>query len=477
VVRQQGRFVRKIVDHLSAVEVLLDLSPQPGGVGDRLTARLREAIVHGRIAAGSRMPSSRALAGDLRVSRGLVVAAYEQLIAEGRLVSRRGSGTTVAPRSGSSSAASPVRVTEPAAVVAPLRPGVPDLSAFPRTAWRRSYERGLAAATDAQLDYPDPAGLPGLRRELADYLCRVRAAQVSADDIVVTAGAAQALALIAAALRSRGHTHVAIEDPASAAIRDHLTILGLRMTPVPVDDGGLVVDALARTRARIVLVTPAHQFPTGVVLAPRRRGQLVDWARRVGGLILEDDYDAEFRYDREPVGCVQGLAPDAVALIGSASKALAPGIRRGWLTVPPQWIDEVVRAKYAADLGEPVLEQLAFADFLACGGYDRHLRQARRAQRTRRDATVAALARFLPEASVSGVAAGLHLVARLPAGVDDVAVAARARSVGLAPLALSALYAGGGPSGLVLGYAAHTPDELTTAIRQLATIIHTESHR
>jgi GntR family transcriptional regulator/MocR family aminotransferase len=157
------------MDHLSAVEVLLDLSPQPGGVGDRLTAQLREAIVQGRIAAGSRMPSSRALAGDLRVSRGLVVTAYEQLIAEGRLVSRRGSGTTVAPRSASSASASPVRATEPAAVVAPLRPGVPDLSAFPRNAWRRSYERGLAAATDAQLDYPDPAGLPGLRRELADY--------------------------------------------------------------------------------------------------------------------------------------------------------------------------------------------------------------------------------------------------------------------------------------------------------------------
>jgi GntR family transcriptional regulator/MocR family aminotransferase len=464
--------VRKIVDHLSGVEVLLGLSPPAGGVGERLTVQLRDAIVGGRIAAGTRMPSTRALAGDLRVSRGSVVWAYEQLIAEGRLIARQGSGTTVALTPASAPSASPARVMEPAAVVAPLRPGVPDLSAFPRSAWRRSYERGLAAATDAQLDYPDPAGLPYLRRELADYLRRIRAAQAGAQDIVLTAGAAQAVALLAAVLRARGHTHIAIEDPASAGMRAHLMSLGLRITPVPVDEGGLVIDALARTRARAVLVTPAHQFPTGVVLAPHRRGQLVDWAGRVGGLILEDDYDAEFRYDREPVGCVQGLAPDVVALIGSASKALAPGLRRGWLVVPAQWRDEVVQAKYAADLGEPVLEQLAFTDFLSSGGYDRHLRSARRAQRLRRDATVAALARFLPDAIVSGVAAGLHLVARLPAGVDDVSVVEQAHSAGLAPLALSSLYARRGPCGLVLGYAAHTPDELTAAIRQLATIIH-----
>jgi GntR family transcriptional regulator/MocR family aminotransferase len=288
----------------------------------------------------------------------------------------------------------------------------------------------------------------------------------------MTAGAAQAVALVAAALRSRGHTSIAVEDPCSEGMRTHLTALGLRIAPVPVDESGIVVEALARTRARVVMVTPAHQFPTGVVLAPHRRAALVAWARRVSGLILEDDYDAEFRYDREPVGCVQGLAPDVVALIGSASKALAPGLRRGWLAIPPQWIDEVVRAKYAADLGEPVLEQLAFADFLATGGYDRHLRRARRAQRARRDATVNALHDFLPEASVSGVAAGLHLVARLPDGIDDVAVVRQARAAGLAPMALSTLYARGGPSGLVLGYAAHSPDRLTAAIRTVATIVH-----
>jgi GntR family transcriptional regulator/MocR family aminotransferase len=387
-------------------------------------------------------------------------------------VSRHGSGTVVAAGPTPPPAPAAVPLDDRGSSIAPLRPGVPDLAMFPRTAWRRSYERGLAAAADAQLDYPDPAGLPGLRRELADYLARVRAARVGPDDIVVTAGAAQAVALLVAALRERGDDRIALEDPASEAMRSHLRALGLRVTPVPVDESGLMVDALARTRARAVLVTPAHQFPTGVVLAPARRAALVEWARRVDGLILEDDYDAEFRYDREPVGCVQGLAPDVVALVGSASKALAPGLRRGWLAVPPRWREPVVRAKYTADLGEPVLEQLAFADFLASGGYDRHLRRARRAQRARRDATVAALRQFLPSARIRGVAAGLHLVVELPDAVDDQEIAHRARLAGLGPLALSALSARpGGAVGLVLGYAAHSPDQLQAAVRRLARIV------
>jgi GntR family transcriptional regulator/MocR family aminotransferase len=458
----------------SAVELLLDLAGdrRAGPKQERLTGALREAIVTGRLGPGTRLPSSRSLAADLRLSRGVVVAAYDQLAAEGRLVTRPGSGTTVAVDAAPATPRRTVRAPAAPPAIAPLRPGVPDLSAFPRAAWRRSYERALAGAADAQLDYPDPAGAPSLRRELADYLRRVRAARVGPDDITVTAGAAQAVALLATALRGRGQHRVALEDPASAPMREHLIALGLRVVPVPVDAGGIDVAALARTRSRAVLVTPAHQFPTGVVLAPARRGALVAWARRTGGLILEDDYDAEFRYDREPVGCLQGLAPDVVALIGSTSKALAPGLRRGWLTVPPGWRDDVVHAKHSADLGAPILEQLAFADFLATGGYDRHLRRARRAQRLRRDATVAALHRYLPEAAVSGVAAGLHLVAELPPGTDDVAIADRAGAAGLGPVPLSTLYARrGGPPGLVLGYAAHSPDELTGTVRLLARLV------
>ncbi|HYN93497.1 MAG TPA: PLP-dependent aminotransferase family protein, partial [Pilimelia sp.] len=341
-----------------------------------------------------------------------------------------------------------------------------------RAAWRRAYERALAIAADAEFDYGDPAGSPRLRAELAGYLGRVRAARVAPEALVVTTGAAQAFTLLAQVLRAGGATEVGFEEPGSAGVRTHLAGQGLTPVPVPVDGAGLDVAALGRAGLRAVVVTPAHQFPTGVVLAPGRRAALLAWARETGGLIVEDDYDAEFRYDRDPVGCVQGLAPDAVALVGSASKALAPGLRLGWLAVPPTHRAAVLAAKAAADLGGPVLEQLAVAELLATGGYDAHLRRCRRRYRQRRDALVAALARHLPAVRISGIAAGLHLVVWLPPGVDDAAVAARARGVGLGPVPLSALrLSAGGPPGLVLGYAASTPDELAAAVRGLAPIV------
>ncbi|GIF95901.1 MocR-like pyridoxine biosynthesis transcription factor PdxR [Catellatospora citrea] len=451
-------------------EALVDLDRARPGVGERLTGALREAIAGRRIPPGARLPSSRDLAADLGVSRGLVVSAYEQLVAEGRLVSRRGSGTVVAPEAAEvADHGHPSPAPAPAGV-APLRPGVPDLGMFPRAAWRRAYERALSSALDTDLDYTDPAGVPRLRAELASYLGRVRAARAGADAVVVTTGAAQALSLLGRVLAARGMVEVGVEDPGSAGIRDHLLAHGLRLRPVPVDDRGLVVSALGAVRA--VFVTPAHQFPVGAVLAPDRRAELIAWARRTGGLVIEDDYDAEFRYDREPVGCLQGLAPDVVALVGSASKALAPGLRRGWLVPPPAWLGAVRQAKCDADMGGSALEQLAFAELLASGGYDRHLRRARRAQRTRRDALVEALRRHLPQVRVSGIAAGLHLVAELPAGVDDRALAARARAAGLGPLALSDLRLGTtGPPGLVLGYAARSPDELSAAVAALARLL------
>jgi len=280
------------------------------------------------------------------------------------------------------------------------------------------------------------------------------------------------MTLLATVLSGRGVTAMAVEDPGSVSAGLQYRALGLRLVPVPVDAEGIDVAALERVDVGAVFVTPAHQFPLGVVLSARRRTALVSWARRTGALVIEDDYDAEFRYDREPVGCVQGLAPDVVALVGSASKALAPGLRRGWLVVPSALRGAVAEAKAHADLGGSVLEQLAFASFLADGGYDRHLRRARRVQRTRRDALVAALATHLPQARVSGVAAGLHLVAELDRGTDDAAIVMRARALGLGPLALSAhRYASMGRPGLVLGYAAHTPDELRVAVRRLSTVV------
>jgi GntR family transcriptional regulator/MocR family aminotransferase len=459
-------------DHLSVWEALVELDRARPRVGEQLTGALREAITGGRLAPGTRLPSTRDLAADLGVSRGLVVGAYEQLIAEGRLVPRRGSGTVVAML-----AAVHVQPEErpgqgPDRPVAPLRPGVPDLAMFPRTSWRRSYERALTMAPDADFNYGDPIGMIRLRHELAGYLGRVRAAQASPDRLIVTAGVTQSLALLAKVLVDRGATRIAIEEPGPAAVRDHLARLGLQPVPVPVDEHGLHVNALNRSKVGAVLLTPAHQFPTGVVLAPERRTAVVAWARRTDALVIEDDYDAEYRYDREPVGCLQGLAPDRVALAGSVSKVLAPGLRLGWLVAPEDWLEDVREAKAAADNGGSNLQQLAFAEFLAGGAYDRHLRRARRIHRERRDALVAALRRYLPQARVEGIAAGLHLVVWLPDGCDDAAVAARAAEVGLEPLPLSTLrMRPSGAPGLVLGYAAHTAHELTAAVRTLARLV------
>jgi GntR family transcriptional regulator/MocR family aminotransferase len=457
------------------------------GLAEQLTEALREAIADGRLAAGTRLPSSRELAGQLGVSRGLVVAAYEQLTAEGRLVARRGAGTVVSslpgPRPGPSMRSGTPTVDDhvPKFMTGGglLRPGVPDLALFPRAVWRRAYESVLRTVADADLGYGDPSGAPRLREELAGYLGRVRAARVDPAAMVVTTGAAQAFTVLAQALRRgmegqgwRVGDRIGVEDPGSPVIRDHLRAGGLVPVPVPVDEAGLDVAALDRTGVAAVFVTPAHQYPTGVVLAPERRAALVEWARGRAGVVIEDDYDAEFRYDREPVGCLQGVAPDVVALVGSASKALAPALRLGWLAVPPRLMAGVTRAKDHADHGGPALEQLAFAELLATGGYDRHLRAARRAYRGRRDAVLAALDRHLPRARVAGVAAGLHLVVELPATIDDAELVARAAAEGLGPWPLSALrVAGSGPPGLVVGYGGHSPDELAGAIRRLAALV------
>jgi GntR family transcriptional regulator/MocR family aminotransferase len=455
-------------------ETLVQLDRGRPGLADQLIDALRDAIAGGRLAPGTRLPSSRALATDLKLSRGVVVEAYEQLVAEGRLLSRQGAGTVVAglTREPVERRADdiPDHLPDPRTMV--LRPGVPDLGMFPRAAWRRVYERVLSEMADAVLDYGDPSGVRRLRTELASYLGRVRGARVDSGGVIVTTGAAQGFAVLAAALRASGATEIGFEEPGSHGVRGHLESHGLRLVPVPVDDRGLDVAALERSGAPAVFVTPAHQFPTGVVLAPARRAALVEWARRTGGLIVEDDYDAEFRYDRDPVGCLQGVAPDAVAYIGSVSKALAPALRLGWLAVPEKWRDAVVERKAWADLGGPVLEQLAFAELLAGGGYDRHLRRARLEHRRRRDALVTALRRDLPGVRISGVAAGLHLVVELPEGVDDEALAERARAAGLGPLPLSRMrLTGGGPPGLVIGYAANPPGELESAVSLLAPLV------
>jgi len=438
----------------------------------QLTRALRAAIVDGRLAPGRALPSTRRLAADLGLARAVVVEAYAQLVAEGRLEAHGGSGTRVAdvgPVPSARRAPPRQRPRAEAPARFDLRPGRPDPALFPRAAWSAALGEAVRDATAEQLGYPDPAGPPALRTAVAAYLGRVRGVLADPDDVVIVAGVAQGAGLVAAALSDRGAWRVAVEDPSSAGTREVIAAAGLEVVPVPVDGEGLVVDALAATDADAVLVTPAHQFPTGVVLSPGRRAALADWAARSGGTVIEDDYDAEFRFDRSPVAAVQGLAPEAVAYVGSVSKTLSPALRLGWLVPPRGLLDAVVERKRLADLGCPTLEGLAFARLLERGTYDRALRRARQAYRRRRDAVLDGLGPAVP---VSGAAAGLHLVLGLDADADEVAVAAAARAAGVdvATLAEHRL-AAQEPRGLLLGFAALPEAALRFAGATLAGVL------
>jgi len=447
-----------ITDWATVRELLL---PVHGSRGRRVESALRAAIRDGRLAPGVRLPSSRDLAAQLGVARGTVTAAYGQLVAEGYLTSRRGSGTRVADALGTATAP-----TEPPAAPTrwryDLRPGLPALSAFPRAEWVAATRAALAALPDEALGYPDPSGLPELRAELAAYLGRVRAVSATADDVLVTHGAAEGLSMLASVVGGR----IAVEEPGHPGQLEMLRANGVTPVPVPVDDRGIVVDAI--TDCRAVVVTAAHQFPLGVALHPARRHALLDWARGHDGLIVEDDYDAEHRYDRPALRAMQAMEPARVAYLGTASKTLAPALRLGWLVLPPALRAELVRRKQVTDLGCSPLPQAAFARMLATGGYDRHLRRTRALYRARRDALLTALASKLPAWRPVGVAAGLHVVLRLPDGTDDAAVKRQVAERGVYVTALSG-YAEQPPyPGLVVGYAAMSPDRLRTAVDELA---------
>jgi GntR family transcriptional regulator / MocR family aminotransferase len=397
----------------------------------------------------------------------VVVEAYAQLAAEGYLVARQGAPTRV------SEAASPGPGATPAAAGErppryDFRTGRPDVSLFPRNAWLASLRRALRDAPDARLDYGDPRGAPELRGALTRYLGRVRGVACDPERVIVTSGMAQGMALFARALTAGGARRIAMEDPSSAPGRDQLASNGFEIVPIPIDHDGLRTDYLEGVEVGAVMITPAHQFPLGVVLAPGRRTALLDWAAHTGAVVLEDDYDAEYRYDRQPVGAVQGLAPDLVAYAGSTSKTLAPGLRLGWLVVPDHLLDPVAAAKESDDLGTPVVEQLALADFLERGQLDRHLRRTRSVYRARRDALVDALERLLPDCPPAGVAAGLHLVVQLPAGTDEQAVLDSARSRGLGVSGISEHRVEPGPPALLLGYGRLPEPAVEPAVRLLA---------
>ncbi|MET0134793.1 MAG: PLP-dependent aminotransferase family protein [Kibdelosporangium sp.] len=446
-------------------ELLLPDGPRRGRA---IETALRDAIRDGRLAPGARLPSSRDLAGQLDVARGTITAAYAQLVAEGYLLARHGSGTTVA--SITPDPAPPIAAGGRPQWRLDLRTGVPALSAFPRAEWISASRSALAELPDEGLDYPDPAGFLGLRTELAGYLGRVRAVSATPDQIVVTNGSADALRLTAEQLREAGHRTIAVEDPSHPGERELVAAHGLEPVPVPVDEHGLQVTALAGTGCRAVLVTAAHQFPLGMVLHPERRRALLAWARDVDGVIIEDDYDAEHRYDRPALGAMQALDPSRVVYQGSVSKVLAPALRLGW-TVLPDWLyTRIVARKRISDMGYGTLQQATFAWLLRSGGYDRHLRRTRALYRRRRDALLEALAHKLPDWRPIGIAAGLHVVIRLPDGIDDrlVSQALAARGVNapsVADYSTQPIF-----PGLVIGYATLTPDRLRAAVTEFAAV-------
>jgi GntR family transcriptional regulator/MocR family aminotransferase len=452
----------------AGLDVHLDLSgTRPRA---RLESALRDAVRSGRLAAGSALPSSRILARDLGVARTTVAQAYAQLVAEGWLSARHGSGTWVAQRAGQLPGARSPAAAGPAARGPryDLRPGTPDLTAFPRAAWLAAARKALAAAPAADLGYADPRGLDVLRVALAEYLGRARGVRVTPDRMVVCAGFAQGLELVCEVLYARGTRLLAVESFGSPGHREIVARAGLRRAPLPVDDRGAAIATLP-ARAGGVLLTPAHQYPLGAALAPERRRQVADWAVQTGGVVIEDDYDGEFRYDRQAVGALQPLAPERVVYAGTASKSLAPGLRLGWLVLPEALLDAVVAAKSAAGRLSSSLDQLALAELIRSGGYDRQVRRARLAYRRRRDMLLGALAGQVPEVGITGIAAGLHAVVRLPAGVTEEDVVARAAGRGLAVQGLAGSRAGEqdvGPA-LVIGYAKPPPHAYSAAVARL----------
>jgi GntR family transcriptional regulator/MocR family aminotransferase len=441
----------------------------------QLEAQLRAAIRSGRLAADERLPSSRALARDLGLSRGVVQDCYMQLQAEGYLTSRGGSATRVAELPSGPPAGDRPRAAAPVPrLVADFETGVPDLGSAPREDWAWAVREACRRAPDAAFDYGDPRGEPATRAVLAAYLRRVRAVEATTDRVVVCTGYQQGLTITLRVLARRGLTLVACEDPgAIGTLSGAARAAGSEVVPVPVDGEGIDVDALAASRARVAVVTPAHQWPTGVVLSPERRHRLLAWARDVDGVVVEDDYDAEFRYDRDPVGSVQGLDPDRVVSLGTVSKSLAPSLRLGWAVVPAAYVEEVATEKRVADRGSSGIDQVALAALLESGRYDRHLRRMRTTYSRRRDVLVDALAAHAPQVTVTGLAAGFHAVAHLPDGADEHAVVAGARErlVGLRGMSPYRSSGATTPAQLVLGFGNTSSHEILAGIEAVGELL------
>lgn len=445
------------------MDLHLDVEGTPGrSLRARVEHALREAVRDGRLVPGTRLPSTRALCAELEVSRGVVVDAYAQLAAEGYLQTRRGGGTTVASavsraRPGARAAADLPKVKHD---MSPFRPA---LGGFPRAIWSAAIARVLRTAPDERLGYPDPAGVEPLRSTLASYLGRVRGVRADPEQIVLVSGLRQGVDLLWSALAAQGARKVAVEQPGWSGMAETARAAGLRLLALDVDAEGVTVKRLREERVDAVALAPAHQYPTGAVLSASRRAALLEWVREQGGLLVEDDYDAEYRYDRQPVGSLQGLAPEHVAYGGSASKTLAPAVRLGWMVLPRRLVEPVVEIHRRRGAFPSPLLQLALADLIERGELDRHLRRQRRRYKRQREALLEAIGQELPDVTVQGAAAGLYVVLHLPGGLDEqrLLVAARSRGIALEGM-------GGAAPALVIGYANLTPAAVGPAVAALA---------
>ncbi|MFG3295295.1 PLP-dependent aminotransferase family protein [Streptomyces sp. NPDC048179] len=441
----------------------------------QLQSFIKSEIAAGGLHAGTRLPSSRRLADDLDVSRSVVVEAYGQLVAEGYLEAVQGAGTRVVGHLAAESVVPALLEADRVPRVRwDLRPGGGGLPDFPRRDWLAGYERALRSGTPSAHAYPPLAGTAALRLELSQYLGRARGVRTTAERLAVVGGFAQGLALLCGVLRRQGVDAIGVEDPGHPGQRRFLRECGMRPLPLPVDEAGLDVTALAATDLRAVLVTPTHQYPTGVTLRDDRREQLVRWAREADGLIIEDDYDGGLWYERgRRPPALQRLAPERVVYAGTASKTLAPGLRLGWLAAPPEQLDRLLRERARHDLGTETLTQLAFAELLRGGLLDRHLRRLNSRAGSRRQALVEAVRRQLPGAEVLGPAAGLHAYLRLPPHTDEEALVSGALRRSVAVRGSAACHAAprrGAPA-LVVGHAHLPRSGITEAVRVLAEVM------
>lgn len=466
----------------SAEDLLIELNRDTTvAIHRQIQASIRASIQAGRLRAGASLPPTRTLAANLGVSRGVVVEAYQQLVAEGYLASQSGGYTQVATSippvfAGATSAAS---IAQPAARKVDFGYGRTDVSQFPRAAWLRSVRTVLTTTPNDRFAYLDGRGVPELHQALCDYLNRVRGTSSTPSNVVICNGYGQGISLLIQVLARRGARRIALEDPSS---NDDARVLasaaGLQVVGIPVGPDGVQTGTLEQADADAIVLTPSHQWPTGAVLSAAARAEVIRWAKRRNAIVIEDDYDAEYRYDRSPVGAMQGLAPDHVVYCGTASKTLAPGLRLGWLIVPSHLVADVAAAKILADRGSPVIDQLTFADFLARGEFDRHLRRMRPVYRRRRDALLDAVRTHLPDLEPAGIAAGQHVVAWLPPDLDETAVVAAAARHGVSIHGVSPYrITSSGPGGLIFGYAILSETAIAEGVTLLATAIHEAQQR